>query len=606
MISDLALLRTYEPVVRYTYGESFFPMDVDRYVGHCGLWVQPPHMPAVELVPRGELSLERLAGPLPREPQGTHFLHFVEPMSTVAQQLYRTQMRDRPRFQTRGRLARVGLFSRVVDALFTVALLLRGTVPGGTATAAEKVYREMQAGDERYTYYGRVLRQDGYIVLHYLYFYCINDWRSSFYGVNNHEADWEQVFVYLEDYAEGIPEPVWVAYASHDFHGDDLRRRWDDPEVQKVGTHPVIYAGAGSHASYFSPGEYMIAVSLWPLRPVSRVLETIQQFWRERLRQGDPDAPLPDIARWLRMPFVDYARGDGVIIGPGSDRAWSPVLLDPVPGWVDAYRGLWGFFAQDPVSGENAPAGPKYNRDGTVRRSWHNPLGWAGLEKVKPPCRMADTLRDEIARLRDMQSGSRATAAQQHDDLAWLYARHRAMQGRRHLDEPRAALWVEITEREAALDALRDSMAEREAIIAACEDELARVEAGGGGPLRDHIRHAQQPQSEAEIRLSSVAESWAAFSVGLLLIGFVAVYLTSGAWFTGAGMLLAVFMVFESIFRRYFQNLVVQATLLLSVLASLILVYAFFWQIVFLGVVGIGLLIIVDNVRELRRLRRRR
>ena len=88
------------------------------------------------------------------------------------------------------------------------------------------------------------MRAGGYLVLHYLYFYVMNDWRSTFSGVNDHESDWEQVFVYLSDEGDAVPIPRWVAYASHDFSGDDLRRRWDDPEVEKVGgTHPVSTRG---------------------------------------------------------------------------------------------------------------------------------------------------------------------------------------------------------------------------------------------------------------------------------------------------------------------------------------------------------------------------
>jgi hypothetical protein len=605
MSDDLALLRTYEPVVRYTYGELFFPMDVDRYVARCALWVQPSYAPAVELIPRGELTLERLSEPLSDEPQSTHFLHFVEPMSAIAQQLYRAQTKDRPYFQSRGRLARVGLLPRLVDALFSVTLLLRGTVPGGTTTAAEKAYRELQAATPRYTYYGRVLRQDSYIVLHYLFFYCMDDWRTSFYGVNNHEADWEQIFVYLEDGGNDAPQPAWVAYAAHDFHGDDMRRRWDDPEVQKVGTHPVIYAGAGSHASYFSPGEYMITVSLSALKPLIRVLERAARFWQSTLRQGEPDAPPPDIAGLFRIPFVDYARGDGLSIGPGGDHEWTPLLLDPVPGWVSEYHGLWGFYAQDPVSGENAPAGPKYNRDGTIRRTWHNPLGWAGLSKIRPPRQMAANLRDEIAQLRAIQDSSRSIAIQQRDDLTHLYSRYCAMDAQPHLAGSRKVARTEIEAREDALNDLSDAMAVREAVIEACEEQLARIEAGDRGPLRADIRHTYEPQSEEEIRFSRLAESWAAFSTGLLLIGFVALYLTSRDWLKGLGVLVSVFMVFESVFRRRFQTLIVQATLVLTVLATLILIYAFFWEIVILSVVGIGLLVIVDNLRELRGSRRR-
>jgi hypothetical protein len=73
----------------------------------------------------------------------------------------------------------------------------------------------------------------------------------------------------------------------------------------------------------------------------------------------------------------------------------------------------------------------------------------------------------------------------------------------------------------------------------------------------------------------------------------------------GLGVLVSGFMVFESVFRHRFQTLIVQATLVLTVLATLILIYAFFWEIVILSVVGIGLLVIVDNLRELRGSRRR-
>ena len=48
---DLTLLRQYEPVLRHTNGEHFFPMRVDRYVERCALWFRPADGPAVELIP---------------------------------------------------------------------------------------------------------------------------------------------------------------------------------------------------------------------------------------------------------------------------------------------------------------------------------------------------------------------------------------------------------------------------------------------------------------------------------------------------------------------------------------------------------------------------
>ena len=42
-----------------------------------------------------------------------------------------------------------------------------------------------------------------------------NDWRTTFHGVNDHEADWEMVSVYLAPGPDGSDRPAWVAPAVH-------------------------------------------------------------------------------------------------------------------------------------------------------------------------------------------------------------------------------------------------------------------------------------------------------------------------------------------------------------------------------------------------------
>jgi len=37
--SDVEILRAFEPIVRYTQGEKFFPMDVERYLLASSLWL---------------------------------------------------------------------------------------------------------------------------------------------------------------------------------------------------------------------------------------------------------------------------------------------------------------------------------------------------------------------------------------------------------------------------------------------------------------------------------------------------------------------------------------------------------------------------------------
>ena len=67
----------------------------------------------------------------------------------------------------------------------------------------------------------------------------------------------------------------------------------------------------------------------------------------------------------------------------------------PIPDWVSGYRGLWGLYARDPFEGEDAPAGPMYNRDKTVARAWYDPVGWAGLDKVPPPTETLEAVLEQ-------------------------------------------------------------------------------------------------------------------------------------------------------------------------------------------------------------------
>src|SRR5215216_4873259 len=57
---DLALLRRYEPIFRFTRGEELYPADVDWYVGHSSLWLSYPDGHRELLVEEGQLTLQRL------------------------------------------------------------------------------------------------------------------------------------------------------------------------------------------------------------------------------------------------------------------------------------------------------------------------------------------------------------------------------------------------------------------------------------------------------------------------------------------------------------------------------------------------------------------
>ncbi len=603
-MNDLDLLRRFEPVIYYTQGEHFFPTNVDRYIRDCSLWETRPDQPATRLIAEGELTPQKLIEPR-TAPHGTvQYLRYVEQLTPLeaAKFLARHQ---RKFHRSRGRLARVGLASRIVDALFSITLFLRGRVPGGTAAAAAAIYEEAQAEKEEYVYYARLVRQNGYICLHYFYFYAMNDWRSSFYGVNDHESDWEQVIVYLtEDFT-----PQWVAYASHDFSGDDLRRRWDDTELKRDGDHPIIFAGAGSHASYFSAGEYMHEVELPFSGPVTRVWRAMQKFWRDTLRQGQlVEEEQKRSSGVLVVPFVDYARGDGMQIGHGREKIWQARLLPDVydtspdhpQSWAHHYRGLWGLYARDPIAGENAPAGPKYNRNGSVRGSWIDPVRWAGLDKVTPPLAAEASIQKRIDEIR-----ARQQKAQAEIESKTLELRGMGLEAESMFDVPyfKPIYSTHIKK----VDELSDEIAELQKQIAidhsllesldAYSDRLAR---GVRLPVRGHLKAAHHPTSETTEQLGRLAEAWAAISLGLLILGLVLVLLIAPQlWANGIVSVVSAISFLEALFRREAKVLIQRAVSILGIVATLVLIYEFALPLLVLGIIALGIFIMVDNLREL-------
>jgi hypothetical protein len=176
MMNDQALLRRFEPIICFTQGELFFPCAVDEYLRQCSLWLRDGQGHVHQLAEVGQLSTDTLADYRDIPPKSTLYLRFIqEPLNALAYQTWLMQP-DRPIFSAPGRLARVGLASRILDTIFDLSLLLRGTVPGGTTAAADLRYREMRQSDPHYVYYGRVIREGGYIILHYLFFYVMNHW----------------------------------------------------------------------------------------------------------------------------------------------------------------------------------------------------------------------------------------------------------------------------------------------------------------------------------------------------------------------------------------------------------------------------------------------
>jgi hypothetical protein len=480
---DLALVRRFEPVLRFTSGELFFPMPVDNYLARASLWRAASNRPPELLLDHGTLTKEKLAEEAALRPGDRLFLRYA-PSALKRKDLKAWRRRpDRPKFAGVSRLAAVGLLGRVIDSGMRLSLTLRGRVPGGLAAAAQMQYATTVPPVD--AYHARVSRDGGYTIIQYWYLYAMNDWRSSFSGVNDHESDWEQVTVYL---AGDEPEIVWLAFSSHDETGDELRRRADDPDIDWIDAHPVVNAGAGSHSGAYLAGDYLVRVQPPALARMFQVVNAV----RSSLFPWTKNQPSLGVG----IPYIDYRRGDGVRIGPGTDRPWTPIVIDTDTPWVRDYRGLWGLDTDDPFGGERAPAGPRYERNGAIRASWADPVGWAGLDKVPP----TEDARREAAAARLEELDTR---------IADLDTQIAASQ-----EELRRASATRAAAGEPATAALRSDR--REALNE--RDLLRSAPAKNPGP-HDHLKHRAIPDTATPTNALLRFWSGASLSILLMLLG---------------------------------------------------------------------------------------
>jgi hypothetical protein len=603
------LLRRFEPVIRFTKGEWFYPMDSEPYVDACSLWVARPNEDAVCVVPAGELTLERLA----QQPEDTtgavHYLKIPNPKESENRGRRARRSHTNPDWPEetfragRGRLARVGYISRLADALFSLTLLARGRVPGGDVEGGRVLYGRFMEEGQRFRYHGNVVRQDGWIVLRYWLFYAFNDWRSNVFGANDHEADWEKIFIYLSESESGEIRPEWVAYAAHEETGDDLRRRWDDPELEKIGEHPVAYVCAGSHATRYFRGEYLTELAFPLPRFLSAVRRIARRFWYVTLRQYADEDYREKPYEQFTIPFVDYGRGDGWSVGPGQDREWDPPrLMNPVPSWVSGYRGLWGLYTRDPFEGEDAPAGPMYNRDKTISREWFDPVGWAGLDKVPTRAEELEVITGRQAEIEERQNFLRSELREKSSRLKTLGMDAEATRDQSHLTKLHENQTRHIEELSNEVETLHEQLSDDEVLAESLKSHAESLSRGERPPAHAHIMHATRPVSEAETHAGRVAQLWASISIALVLVTLILIIAYERSHLLSALVFaIAVFAFIEAGFRRRLARFIVSVNVALAVVGALVLLEQYFWSVIVFAVLGIGVYILWENLRELGR-----
>jgi hypothetical protein len=189
--------------------------------------------------------------------------------------------------------------------------------PHHSEAAYDKIENELLRSGARKTVYFHVSRYDdtNEYAVQYWFLYFFN------YRLNEHESDWEQITVHLDENRK----PVDVFYSAHE--GGNRAQFAGVAD----GEHPVVYPARGSHANYFRAGKHDVALVC------QRVLGSIKQC----LHGGINDV---SDAKGAELRLADYDLAE--LTGPvyvGSYGSGNYVVLTRKPSVLGdpRVRGAW-------------------------------------------------------------------------------------------------------------------------------------------------------------------------------------------------------------------------------------------------------------------------
>jgi hypothetical protein len=190
----------------------------------------------------------------------------------------------------------------------------------------ERDFKRWAAGKPSVTYAHIATEpgKPGRLAVQYWLYYTFNNFNDK------HESDWEFVQVVFDagSVQEALAEgPGEVGLSQHE--GGE-RAAWDDDKLEKEGTHPVVYPGAGSHANYYSS-------ELWLGRSAK------QGF-------GCDDTKGPSTRTPLEVRLVPSS-----VSSAAAPNAWL------------GYPGHWG---EQEAAFNNGPPGPQ------TQGPWTEPITW--------------------------------------------------------------------------------------------------------------------------------------------------------------------------------------------------------------------------------------
>src|SRR5690606_11033515 len=161
---------------------------------------------------------------------------------------------------------------------------------------------------------------------------------------------------------------------------------------------------------------------------------------------------------------------------------------------------------------------PRYERGGTVRQSWSDPLGWAGLQKVPASEAEAEALvkhrLDQVqSRLAEVDEGLAAGRR----ELRQLATEAASLEGRPELEESARARRARVAEGERDL---RRLAAERAGLV---DEQAAHVDALAHGlpqpPPQAHLHHRTLPvDRQPDQRRATFLKVWSTVSTPLFFL----------------------------------------------------------------------------------------
>lgn len=286
------LILQYAPVLYFHPDEDYFPMNVESFINDSALWDGNS-----QLLTKGELTLGNFEEIINTRDTSNYNLAYSDPDTAGSIDLEAAKEK--------------------YDA----------AIENKEATTTVYVHR-MTDG-----YTDQSGNQHDFIVLQYWYFYAMNNW-AEHGGRNNHEGDWESVFVFLDEETE---DPKYVAFSSHLndgfpnpelFQNRSVRKEWNNLETN--GYKINSYVALGSHANYEKNKNYFLGVG------------------------------------------TDQTSTEGRIIT-------SSLLSDISTKFWSEFKGFWG--TQSGQWGSDGPQGPKFI-DLTGQFRYSEPVEWAGLDNI--------------------------------------------------------------------------------------------------------------------------------------------------------------------------------------------------------------------------------